>query len=126
MNLGIDGKRALVTGSTAGIGLATARLLAAENAAVVVNGRTEARVGTAVRAIQDAVPRANVRGVAADLGTAAGCAAVVAAQAVRDAGRGGVDDRLRLQRPRLGDERSGPARRRRRRALHRMSGIALR
>jgi hypothetical protein len=34
-------------------------------------------VGTAVRAIQDAVPRANVRGIAADLGTAAGCAAVV-------------------------------------------------
>ncbi len=77
MNLEIDGKRTLVTGSTAGIGLATARLFAAENAAVVVNGRTEARVAAAVRAIQDAVPGANVGGVAADLGTAAGCAALV-------------------------------------------------
>ncbi len=77
MNLEIDGKRTLVTGSTAGIGLATARLFAAENAAVVVNGRTEARVAAAIRAIQDAVPGANVGGVAADLGTAAGCAALV-------------------------------------------------
>jgi NAD(P)-dependent dehydrogenase (short-subunit alcohol dehydrogenase family) len=77
VNLEIDGRRALVTGSTAGIGLATARLHAAENATVVVNGRTEARVAAAVRAIRDAVPGASVSGVAADLGTAAGCASVV-------------------------------------------------
>lgn len=48
MDLGLRGKRALVTGSTAAIGQAAARLLAAEGAAVVVNGRAEARVTGAV------------------------------------------------------------------------------
>jgi len=38
MDLGLQGKRALVTGSTAGIGFATAKLLAAEGASVIVNG----------------------------------------------------------------------------------------
>ena len=73
MDLGLRGKRALVTGSTGGIGLAAARQLAAEGAAVVVNGRTTERVDAAVRSIRDAVPNADVRGIAADLGTAAGC-----------------------------------------------------
>jgi NAD(P)-dependent dehydrogenase (short-subunit alcohol dehydrogenase family) len=73
MNLELKGKRALVTGSTAGIGRAVAQLLAAEGAEVIVNGRTEARVASAVAAIRETFPGANVRGVAADLGTAAGC-----------------------------------------------------
>jgi NAD(P)-dependent dehydrogenase (short-subunit alcohol dehydrogenase family) len=73
MDLELRGRRALVTGSTAGIGFATAHALAAEGAAVMVNGRTEARVANAVRAIRDAVPGAHVGGVAADLGTARGC-----------------------------------------------------
>lgn len=73
MDLRLQGKQALVTGSTAGIGFAAARLLAAEGAAVIVNGRTEARVEQAVRAILEAAPGATVHGVAADLGTAAGC-----------------------------------------------------
>ena len=68
MNLGLQGKRALVTGSTAGIGFATARLLAAEGASVIVNGRMQGRVDTAVKAIQG-----QVVGVAADLGSARGC-----------------------------------------------------
>jgi NAD(P)-dependent dehydrogenase (short-subunit alcohol dehydrogenase family) len=78
VELGLKGKLALVTGSTGGIGLAAARQLAAEGAAVVVNGRTEARVAAAVRRVCEAVPGAEVRGVAADLGTAAGCDAVIA------------------------------------------------
>jgi NAD(P)-dependent dehydrogenase (short-subunit alcohol dehydrogenase family) len=77
MDLGIRGKRALVTGSTGGIGLAAARQLAQEGAAVVVNGRTRQRVDAAVRGLREAVPNADVRGVAADLGSAAGCDAMI-------------------------------------------------
>ena len=77
MNLGLDGRRALVTGSTVGIGLATARLLASEGAAVVVNGRTQGRVAAAVDTIRKAAPRAEVTGVASDLSTAGGCDALV-------------------------------------------------
>jgi len=77
MDLGIARKRALVTGSTAGIGFAVARTLAREGAMVVVNGRTQARVDAAVEALHRDVPHAHVGGVAADVGTAAGCAAVV-------------------------------------------------
>ena len=79
MNLGIEGKRAVVSGSTAGIGFATAQLLAAEGAQVFVNGRTESRVGAAIDAIRKAHPKAQVRGVAADLGSADGCAKLTAA-----------------------------------------------
>jgi NAD(P)-dependent dehydrogenase (short-subunit alcohol dehydrogenase family) len=77
MDLGLKGKRALVTGSTAGIGFATARALAQEGARITVNGRTGARVQAAVRTLKDELPDADVSGVAADLGGAEGCAAVV-------------------------------------------------
>ena len=72
MNFGLQGKTAVVSGSTAGIGFAIAAALAAESAQVVVNGRTQARVSEAMEKIQERVPKADVRGVAADLGTAAG------------------------------------------------------
>jgi NAD(P)-dependent dehydrogenase (short-subunit alcohol dehydrogenase family) len=72
MNLQLDGKTALVTGSTAGIGLAIARALAKEGAAVIVNGRTQERVDEAVRNSGAAY------GIAADLGTEAGAHAVSA------------------------------------------------
>lgn len=78
MDLGLKDKRALVTGSTAGIGLAAALALAAEGARVTVNGRTEARVAAAIESIKRAVPGAQVSGCAADLGTRAGCDAMVA------------------------------------------------
>jgi NAD(P)-dependent dehydrogenase (short-subunit alcohol dehydrogenase family) len=79
MDLLLRGKRALVTGSTAGIGLATAEALAKEGAAVFVNGRTVPRVEAAVARIRAAAPGAEVRGVAADVGTGEGCAAIVRA-----------------------------------------------
>jgi NAD(P)-dependent dehydrogenase (short-subunit alcohol dehydrogenase family) len=74
MELGLQGRRALVTGSTAGIGFATARALAREGALVTVNGRTPARVQSAVDALRAELPGSTVDGIAADLGTAAGCA----------------------------------------------------
>src|SRR5258706_7361823 len=72
MNLGLQGKLAVVSGSTAGIGLAIATALAAEGAKVVVNGRTQARVDAALKTIQQAAATADLRSVAADLGTSAG------------------------------------------------------
>ena len=79
MNVDLTGRRAVVTGSTAGIGLAAATGLARAGAAVVVNGRTRARVDDAVRAVGEAVPGADLSGVAADLATPDGAAALVAA-----------------------------------------------
>lgn len=72
MDLGLKGKTAVVSGSTGGIGLAIAAVLAKEGANVVVNGRTEARVTAALEKIRQNVKGAEIRGVAGDLGTAAG------------------------------------------------------
>jgi NAD(P)-dependent dehydrogenase (short-subunit alcohol dehydrogenase family) len=72
MDLGLRGKIAVVSGSTAGIGLAIASALATEGAKVVVNGRTQERVDAALKTIQQQVSGADMRGVAADLGTASG------------------------------------------------------
>src|SRR5262249_16467336 len=66
MNLQLEGKTALVTGSTPGIGLAIASALAREGAKVIVNGRTQKRVDGAIKASGAAF------GLAADLGTEAG------------------------------------------------------
>jgi NAD(P)-dependent dehydrogenase (short-subunit alcohol dehydrogenase family) len=71
-------KVALVTGSTAGIGLAIARSLADEGAHVYVNGRTQERVESAMVAIQSQTPGAKVDGIIADFSSAAGAEAVIA------------------------------------------------
>jgi len=71
MDLQLKGKRALVTGSTAGIGFAIAEALANEGASVIVNGRTQKRVDEALSKLKGAV-----EGIAADLGTAEGAAEV--------------------------------------------------
>lgn len=81
MDLQLSGKRALVTGSTAGIGFAIATELAREGVAVVLNGRSEERVAQAVQRLQAAVPQAQVRGVAADVASAAGCELLAQASA---------------------------------------------
>ena len=72
MDLQLADKRALVTGSTAGIGLAIAVALAREGAAVIVNGRTDDRVAAAVARVKAEHGTGTVTGVAADLGTEAG------------------------------------------------------
>ena len=74
MDLQLTNKKALVTGSTAGIGFAIASLLAQEGAAVVVNGRSQGRVEEAVNRIKKENKNAQVTGVAADLGTKKGVA----------------------------------------------------
>jgi NAD(P)-dependent dehydrogenase (short-subunit alcohol dehydrogenase family) len=79
MKIDLSGKTALVTGSTAGIGNAIAKGLAAAGADVVVNGRSQSKVDAAVAAMTRAVPGAKVRGIAADVSTAAGCKALLAA-----------------------------------------------
>jgi NAD(P)-dependent dehydrogenase (short-subunit alcohol dehydrogenase family) len=79
VNLELEGKRALVTGSTAGIGFAIAGGLAREGAHVIVNGRTDGRVTKAVERIRAEVAGASVEGIAADLGTADGAAKVIQA-----------------------------------------------
>ncbi len=79
MNIDLKGKTALVTGSTTGIGHAIAKGLAGAGASVVVNGRTQAKVDAAVAALAKALPDAKVRGVAADVSTAAGCKTLVGA-----------------------------------------------
>ena len=55
MDLGLNGKLALVTGSTTGIGAAIAEGLVRERARVIVNGRTEYRVQKAIEAIKTRV-----------------------------------------------------------------------
>jgi NAD(P)-dependent dehydrogenase (short-subunit alcohol dehydrogenase family) len=77
MNLELDNKTALVSGSTAGIGFAIAQALAKEGARVIVNGRTQSRVEAALAAIRKTAPESKLEGMAADLGTAAGCEAVI-------------------------------------------------
>lgn len=77
MDLGFTGKIAFVSGSTAGIGLAIAQRLGLEGADVVINGRTEERVRIALAQIKKDVRNVDIRGIAADLGTAEGCAEVV-------------------------------------------------
>src|SRR5258708_15900665 len=70
MDLRLQDKSALVSGSTKGIGFAIAALLAAEGARVVINGRTEAAVKEALDRIHAATPKAKLDGFAGDLSVA--------------------------------------------------------
>lgn len=78
MDLGLAGRRALITGSTAGIGYAIAHGLAAEGARVVITGRTQKSVNGALARLRQALPKAASEGVVADGATAAGADAVSA------------------------------------------------
>src|SRR5690625_3422334 len=72
MDLDLNNKVAFVSGSSAGIGFATARALAREGAEVVINGRDAHRLEDAVKRLRDELPGARVSGVTADLATAEG------------------------------------------------------
>ncbi len=69
MNLELIGKTALISGSTKGIGFAIANQLAAEGARVIVNGRSDNAVNSALQQVRKAVPEAKVEGFAGDLAT---------------------------------------------------------
>ena len=79
MKIDLTGKTALVTGSTEGIGAACAVGLAEAGAAVVLNGRKQDTLDAALAHLEAKVPGAKVSAIAADLGTADGCANLVAA-----------------------------------------------
>jgi len=79
MKIDLTGKTALVTGSTAGIGHAIARGLAAAGARTIVNGRKRASVDRAAGELRRDVANAKIEGVAADVSNAEGCAALLAA-----------------------------------------------
>lgn len=84
MIIDLSGKTAIVTGSTGGIGLAIARGLADAGAVVVVCGREQERVDAALARLRDTRGGAQARGVVADLTTAAGCQALIAAEPQAD------------------------------------------
>jgi len=74
MDLQLTGKTAVVTGGTAGIGLAIAKLLAAEGAKVFITGRTQASIDAAAAEAQSE----NLSGIVADLGTREGADTLIA------------------------------------------------
>ncbi|MDD2768083.1 MAG: SDR family oxidoreductase [Methylococcus sp.] len=76
MNLKLNGKTALVSGSSKGIGFAIASQLAAEGAHVIVNGRADRVVAAAVEQVRRAAPEAKVDGFTGDLATAQAVAAL--------------------------------------------------
>jgi NAD(P)-dependent dehydrogenase (short-subunit alcohol dehydrogenase family) len=84
MIIDLSGRKAVVSGSTGGIGRAIAEGLARAGAAVMINGRGQERVDAALRHMREDFPNAIIEGIAADLATAAGCAAFLAGAADAD------------------------------------------
>lgn len=66
MDLKLSGKKALISGSTAGIGYAIAERFLAEGATVVINGRTQESVNKAIADLKSSFPNGRISGVAAD------------------------------------------------------------
>jgi NAD(P)-dependent dehydrogenase (short-subunit alcohol dehydrogenase family) len=77
MDLQLKGKKVLVTGSTAGIGFAAAHAFAVEGASVIINGRKQDRVDSAIAQIRKSQPSSEPTGSAADVSNASGCAKLI-------------------------------------------------
>ena len=73
MDLKLKNKTALVTGSTQGLGFASAKKLCEEGACVYINGRSQNNVDNAIKRIQSKIPNAQIKGIVADLSTKEGC-----------------------------------------------------
>ncbi len=84
MHIDLSGKKAIVTGSTDGIGLAIAIGLAKAGASVVLVGREQGRLDAALAQLRESSGRDDAVGVVADAGTAAGCQTLIAAQPEAD------------------------------------------
>src|SRR5260370_10322680 len=78
MDLDLTGKLALVSGSTRGLGFASVAGLAQMGAEVIINGRGDAAVTEAMAKIRKSSPSARLHAAVFDLGSAEGCAALVA------------------------------------------------
>jgi NAD(P)-dependent dehydrogenase (short-subunit alcohol dehydrogenase family) len=79
MQVDLSGLRALVTGSTKGIGRAVARELAANGAEVAINGRKAADVEQAIAGLRAALPNGRFAAAPGDVATAAGVAGIITA-----------------------------------------------
>ncbi|MBM7332206.1 MAG: SDR family oxidoreductase [Alcanivorax sp.] len=84
MRIDLSGKKAVVSGSTAGIGFGIVQGLAAAGAEVVITGRTRQRVDQAIERLKADLPDVTAHGVEADLGTAEGCQALIDAHPEAD------------------------------------------
>lgn len=74
MDLKLQSKKALITGSTSGIGFAIAQSLLQEGVSIIINGRTEDRVKAAIEKLnKQNIHKQNIIGIAADVGTQKGC-----------------------------------------------------
>ncbi len=84
MNADLSGKKAVVTGSTAGVGFDIAKALALAGAEVVINGRRPAAVATAVEKLSPMAAATAIHGIACDVGTPEGCAKLLAEHPTTD------------------------------------------
>nr|WP_280638349.1 SDR family NAD(P)-dependent oxidoreductase [Agrobacterium sp. S2/73] len=83
MDLQLNGKTALVTGATAGIGLEIARTLATEGARVVITGRNRAKLDSAIASVK-ASGGSDISGILADAAIASGAAIIAKAEPSTD------------------------------------------
>lgn len=84
MHIDLSGKKAIVTGSTDGIGLAIATGLAKAGASLVLVGREQGRIDAALAKLKADSGRDDAIGVVADAGRSEGCKALIAAQPEAD------------------------------------------